>query len=123
MNLFRLGQFKLHSGGLTNFKICCDALVAEDWDALAMLVAQDVVPTAREIVGIPTGGTAFAKALENYVLPDDTGPKLVADDVITTGESFRPYWEPDTIGVVAFSRGPSPLRWVWPIFSMGEAHI
>lgn len=43
MNLFKNGNFTLHSGAQSNYKIDCDALTDKDLETLA-LIAQDYVP-------------------------------------------------------------------------------
>lgn len=117
--LFRLGAFTLASGGTTRFKIDCDALTAEDWEALAALAA-DCLPPFGAVEGVPTGGLAFADALRPYATG---GPLLIADDVLTTGSSMeRLRGSRETIGVVAFSRAPywAPTpRWITPLFVIG----
>lgn len=90
MSLFQCGQFRLHSGGVSDFKIECDALTSQDWCAIAQQVAK-IHPIASEIIGIPTGGELFAENLRLYVDIVPTGPRIVVDDVLTTGASFKPY--------------------------------
>ncbi len=70
----------------------------------------------RKVEGIPRGGMKFAEALRPYAKPD-AGLLLLADDVLTTGESMERARAGGTyvIGVVAFARGPWP-KWVTPLF-------
>ncbi len=119
-SLFRVGDFTLHSGGKSRWKIVCDSLTPEDWQALA-LMASEVLPPFGPVVGIPRGGLAFAYALQKHSTPGCTRT-LLADDVCTTGASFLEWRdklanEPTMLGVVAFARGVVPW-WVVPIFQM-----
>lgn len=41
MNLFQTGNFKLHSGKTSNFKIECDALTDEDLETFAKLISEE----------------------------------------------------------------------------------
>lgn len=116
MSLFQLGDFILHSGDISHFKIDCDALTFEDWEAIAFLVKEKF--KFSKVIGIPEGGIKLAQALEKYIeLGHQT---LIVDDVYTTGNSMfamnvnRPEM---CIGVVLFARGKCP-SWVWPIFSL-----
>jgi hypothetical protein len=117
MSIFIQKIFTMHSGERGNFKIECDGLTDEDWATLAFIVSQRL--TFRRVIGVPTGGLKFAKALEPYVSED--GPVLIVDDVLTTGrsmEEFRSIFSFPCIGVVAFARGECP-DWVSPIFRYG----
>jgi hypothetical protein len=115
--LFQRGQFTLHSGATSDFKIDCDALTDEDWAALAQEAAK-VLPPFGVVIGVPTGGIKFAAALEAYKA-EGAERVLIADDVLTTGRSMeekRSGWAVETIGVVAFARGPVP-DWITPLFT------
>lgn len=116
MTLFNLGDFVSHSGFDLSWKIDCDALVDEDWAALALLISQSV-PAFGPVEGVPEGGIKLAVALEPY---RRHGPLLIVDDVLTTGQSMEEQRaEREARGVVVFSRGPSP-EWVTPIFRITE---
>jgi orotate phosphoribosyltransferase len=140
MSLFRLGDFTLASGQPSRWKIECDALTAEDWDALAAISAE-ILPPFGVVEGVPRGGWPFADALRKYSRacscsfrhpPHDWClgeplPALIADDVWTTGTSVRRFigsaacpkpvcFQPGAC-VVAFARGPVP-PWVTPLFRM-----
>lgn len=115
MNLFQLGDFRLHSGGDSRFKIECDALREDDWAALAYMAARRL-PAYGSVEGVPTGGERFADALALYAT--EGGVLLIADDVLTTGASMaRHRAGREARGVVAFARGLAP-DWVTPIFRM-----
>lgn len=115
MSLFQLGDFTLASGASSKWKIECDAITPEEWDALA-LMASEILPPFGSVEGVLRGGIPFANALRKYVTE---GPLLIAEDVVTTGgsmERFREGWG-DVIGVAVFSRGHHP-EWVTPLFVM-----
>lgn len=116
-NLFQRGNFPLHSGQTSRFKIDCDALTLGDWKTLADLISRNF--RFREVVGIPTGGLLLAYALEKYIEPDSSLPVLIVDDVLTTGGSIRQELAriPNSVGVVVFARGKCPER-VTPIFQL-----
>lgn len=124
MTLFRTGNFRLHGGEESFFKIDCDALTNDDLDTLALLVAEDPrIGKFFQVEGVPTGGLRFAQALAPYALSkytDVRNPRvLIVDDVLTTGGSMeRQRAGRDHVrGVVIFARGECP-DWVTPLFSM-----
>lgn len=84
-HLFQTGNFQLHSGGSSDFKIECDALTEQDWQTLALQVARNV-GMFREVVSVPHGGDKLAYWLEQY---KTVGPVLVVDDVLTSGNSIQ----------------------------------
>ncbi len=120
MNLFQSGEFSLHSGETSNFKIECDALTDVDLETFAKLISDKI--EFNSVVGIPTGGEALAEKLEKYA-NEYTSKTLIVDDVLTTGTSMEDYhWDLDgreNIGVVIFARGPCS-NWITPIFQMWE---
>lgn len=89
MNLFQLGKITLNSGKKSFFKIECDALTEEDWDCLAEIAMEEVIPgfKIKEIISVPTGGDPFAKALQKFIDPEGD-VILIVDDVLTTGKSI-----------------------------------
>jgi len=121
MSLLGSGDFRLHSGEPSSFKIDCDFLTDEDWVTAAALIAP-VLGQFRSAVGVPRGGLAFAEALGPYAA--GSGPILVVDDVWTTGGSLRQArreqealgWSM-TAGVVLFTRGPLE-PWVTALFQL-----
>jgi orotate phosphoribosyltransferase len=122
VNLFWYGDFKLHSGEETFFKIDCDALSDEDLDTLARL-ATEMLTTYCDVEGVPTGGTRFAKALEKYAWKIEGAvnpPLLIVDDVLTTGASMEEQRAGRKAqGIVIFARGQCP-DWVKAIFKMED---
>lgn len=120
MSLFQLGEFVPHSGGRSNYTIDCRRLTPSDWEALAVL-AKERVGEFGLVVGVPTGGLNFARALWRHRTPGDE-TVLVCDDVMTTGrsmEEFRKAIRHPSAGVVAFARSPCP-NWVMPLFVLGS---
>lgn len=55
MSLFKLGDFELHSGQRSNWKIDCDALTPADWRALAKMIVDRLAPFGA-VEGVPRGG-------------------------------------------------------------------
>lgn len=123
MGLF-LGEYIfLHSGDVTDFKIECDALDDEDWRSLAKIISRRI--RFSEVQGIPRGGERLAEALWPYASKDPGDPVLIADDVLTTGASFRGYRglvkakNKDVRGVCVFCRQPANKpAWVEAVFTM-----
>lgn len=101
MGLFNVGTFTLHSGASSNFLIDANALTSTDLASLAAAVAPRLAPFGS-VLGIPNGGLRFAEALRPYATD---GPRLVVDDVTTTGASFREVMQEDDKGVAIFNRG------------------
>lgn len=127
MGLFQLGDFKLHSGSKSRWKIDCDALTDEDIEALALMITEIVHPFGS-VEGVPTGGLRLAKALEKYIPSTNRqNVHLIVDDVLTTGRSIEevaeshkglgPAGRPAILGAVIFARGKCP-QWVTPLFQM-----
>ncbi len=108
MDLFKSGFFKLHSGCLSQWKIDCDALSDADIKTLAQM-AYEKLPQFGEVIGVPRGGLRFAQALRKYSIED--APRLIADDVLTTGNSAMELMtKKDDIGIVIFAREKPPPR-------------
>lgn len=118
MQLFNIGDFRLHAGRRSTFKIDCDALTWGDLEALANLITKRL-PSFGSVEGIPRGGLRFAECLYEY---KTEGPTLIVDDVYTTGtsmlEAAADHVEP-VLGAVIFARSLPP-EWVVPIFLMVE---
>lgn len=121
MSLFQIGNFKLHSGRQSNWKIECDALTKNDWEALALMFMEIHKEDFYVAVGVPTGGIPFAKELNRYTYRH-SNTVLVVDDVWTTGGSMTEFIKnelPDhnVSRGVAFARYPTPQN-VTAIFTM-----
>lgn len=114
--MFNWGDFKSNSGQTLPFKINCDDLTDSDLDCIAMIITARV--KVKHAIGVPKGGLRFAKALNKYSSKD--GFLVIADDVITTGQSMNRMraLNPDyMLGIVIFSRGDCP-NWVKSIFEI-----
>jgi len=116
--MFESGNFRLHSGDQSLWKINCDCLSTDDWATLAALAGDRLRFSA--VVGIPQGGLAFAEGCRKYADLSQPLPVLIVDDVLTTGasmEEFKARTKGPVIGCVVFARGPCP-DWVTPIFHL-----
>jgi|SRR5215471_19700633 len=117
MNVFQLGEFRLHSGSISRLKIEYDNVSDEDVKTHAFLISKLVGPFAT-LEGIPTGGLRLARELEQY---KTHGSHLIVDDVLTTGRSMeearkgRPFIT--VVGAVVFARGKYP-SWIRPLFRL-----
>lgn len=138
MTIFKLGDFRAHSGAVLPWKVDLDDLASDDWACLARVVA-DLVGTFGRVEGVPRGGLRLADALRQYaVQPVSTEeapwrspysrarrPLLVVDDVLTTGASMRDAAgaargrDPHVLikGAVVFARSACPA-WVTPVFTL-----
>lgn len=119
MSLFQLGNFVLHSGDTSGWKVDCDALSDRDIEALAYIGNTLIPYPFGRIVSIPRGGDRFAAAMQHYVNPS-SDRVLVVDDVLTTGESMKTVSRQYDLvtGLVIFARGPVP-SWIIPIWRLG----
>lgn len=126
MSLFATGNFALHSGAKTNWKIDVGALSDADIAALAEMIRQIIGPFGS-VEGVPRGGLRLAAALQPHV--QLSGRHLIVDDVLTTGRSMeearqrydggRVPPEGTVRGAVIFARGQCP-HWVRSLFQMPE---
>lgn len=122
IDLFRKGDFQLHSGDLSWFKIDCNALTDNDIEFLADYIIKELGFKFEYASGIPTGGLRLANAL-NKRANGDVNTILIVDDVFTTGKSIEEHKKlfksPDIIigCVVVFARKKCP-EWITPIFQM-----
>ena len=126
-NLFEVGNFTLHSGGTSWFKIDCDNLLFDDIRFLAHYIVKEMKLVFDHAYGIPDGGIRLAEELNRYV-PEEVAINatkiLIVDDVLTTGKSMEDTkkeieeaGEKVVGGVVIFARGKCP-SWVVPVFQM-----
>lgn len=88
MSLFNLGNFRLHSGEESNFKIDCDYLSFGDIECLCYLLSKKI-PEFSHVYGVPNGGLILEKELRKYCRPLIPNRVLIIDDVLTTGNSIR----------------------------------
>ena len=116
MNLFIREDFISHAGLPLTWKVECDALTDNDYEALAKIVSEKL--TFRDVKGIPRGGIPFEKALKPYCTNDENDPLLIADDVYTTGTSMREVYEEVAIGIGVFARNEIPddrIKAIWQL--------
>lgn len=106
MPLFRTGTYRLASGNQSNFLIDCSTLADDDLDTLALQAIHVLGVQFSGVDGVPRGGVRFAKALRKYAEPGGGRPRLLVDDVWTTGGSMRELYQEGDQGLVIFSRGP-----------------
>lgn len=121
--LFKIGDFTLHSGSKSNYKIQCESLIEEDWECLACMIAKRC--KFKDVWGIPEGGLKLRDYLSILCEDDDSLPTLIVDDVLTTGNSMeeaRKHVNGDSIGYVVFSRGGCP-SWVRALFQLDAPRI
>ena len=90
-DLFEVGDFVSHAGKELPWKIECDAIRPEWWDALARMVMDYQDRPFYKAVGIPRGGVPFAQAMNKYASGDPNDQIMICDDVFTTGTSFREF--------------------------------
>lgn len=90
-NLFEVGDFISHAGKELPWKIECDAIRPEWWDALARMVMDYQERPFYKAVGIPRGGVPFAQAMNKYASGDPNDQIMICDDVFTTGTSMQEF--------------------------------
>jgi hypothetical protein len=120
-NLFKWRpETKLHSGGVSDYKIECDALTTSDWYALAHIIKARL-PGFRSVEGVPRGGLQLQEFLVPFATGDELDPLLIVDDVLTSGRSMEDHRAGRcAIGAVVFARGPAP-EWVYALFTLNES--
>ena len=91
--LFQEIDFISHAGIPMSWKIECDAITDKEWKALAKMIMEYQKQPFRKAEGIPRGGVPLGDALNKYATGNLEDPVLIADDVYTTGTSFREYCE------------------------------
>ena len=90
-DLFEVGDFVSHAGKELPWKIECDAIRPEWWDALARMVMDYQDRPFYKAVGIPRGGVPFAQAMNKYASGDPNDQIMICDDVFTTGTSMQDF--------------------------------
>lgn len=130
MTLFTWGRCISAAGLELDWKAECDALTMDDWHCLALMVAPHL-PQVSEVIGVPRGGVKFANALAltgiemsefEHGARTQAGeivPRLLVDDVWTTGRSMNKWARPGDLGVVAFARGWTP-EWVTAVWQLNS---
>jgi hypothetical protein len=115
--LFKLGDFRLHSGHQSPWKIDCDALSDADLMTLADWARRELPPFGS-VEGVPRGGLRFAAALQKFITPGEH--PLIVDDVLTTGASMEAQRKGrEATGLVIFARDAPPM-WVQYLFRTSE---
>jgi orotate phosphoribosyltransferase len=121
VSLFEQGDFTLHSGGHSKYRINCERLTDEDIAMVAHRLGA-MLPRFGQIVAIPEGGIRLGTALVPYIIEGHVAA-LIVDDVWTTGFSMLEARKAvlqeapkiDVWGTVIFKRGTAPLpSWVVP---------
>jgi len=123
-DLFEAGEFISHAKLKLNWKIECDAIRPKEWHVLAQIIKEFEPQPWRKAVGIPRGGISLGNALDKYSTNNPNDPILIADDVYTTGTSFKEFikeFYPDvaTIQWCVFARKPTEGR-VKALFTMPD---
>lgn len=129
MSLIEIGNFKLHSGDLSDFKIDCDFLSDKDIFSIAYLLSKKLQPY-NHVVGIPRGGLRLADAMREFVAPNASSSLVIVDDVLTTGSSMlneyrlqKDHWKMIQ-GAVIFDRREyyelygNSYGWIRPLFQI-----
>lgn len=89
MPLIQKGEFTSAAGLNLLWKIECDALTDQDWEAIADVMVP-YVKSFRAAFGVPTGGCKLAHYMQKYADPLSSNV-LLTDDVWTTGTSMRKF--------------------------------
>ena len=115
MNLFIKEDFISHAGLPLTWKVECDALTENDYEALAKIVSEKI--EFRDVKGIPVEGFHL-KCIKQYSSHKDSDPLLICDDVYTTGTSMREVYEDGAIGIVVFARNKISDDWIKAIWQI-----
>lgn len=115
MSLFEKRDVELHSGSQSDWIIDCTALYDSDFECLAYL-ASKILPPFGSVEGVPDGGLRFADKLRQYITE---GPVLIADDVLTTGNSMEEQraGRKPALGIVIFARKKPEQYWISYLFT------
>ena len=127
MSLFQWGDFTLHSGDKSWWRIDCDVLSDSEIELLAKLIHEKVGGFHSVIAPESHPGSAapkLAEALKKYSVDWGGQSKwviLAVDDVLSTGASLEELRVDDPIleykGAVIFARGKC-ADWITPLFQM-----
>lgn len=131
MSLLQWGDFTLHSGDKSWWRIDCDAFTDSEIELLAKLIAEKVGEFNEITFPISHPGSCvpkLAKALDRYKEYKESKVliQLVVDDVLTTGNSIQLYKDYEKHngvickGAVIFARGECP-EWVTSIFQLSSS--
>lgn len=121
-DLFLYGNFRLHSGKSSQFKIECEALTLQEWFCLGYQLSLRLPPFGR-VEGVPRGGMNLAAMMVEYQTLEAEDPLLIVDDVYTTGGSMEAHRRGrPAIGAVVFARTLVTQPWIAALFQM-EPHF
>lgn len=116
ISVFQLGSFEM-SHGVMPWRIDPEQLSLDDWEALALMLAETIRFGEVEPVGMPS--IPFANALQRHVVSGQ--PLLIVDSVMYTGKTMEEARRGRrSIGAVVFATGPVVPGWITPIFRMWE---
>ena len=126
-HLIERGDFKLHSGYVSSWRINAEALDEATLEAIVQTAVGVLRPFGR-VVGIPRGGIRIAEVFKRYVQSDDYPHRtLIVDDVLTSGRSMeqerksrlqsRIQTQPTVEGFVLFARTQDLPIWVRAFFT------
>ena len=124
VDLFQKIDFVSHSGIPMKWKIECDAISLMEWECIAHMIKETEQQPWRKAIGIPRGGVTLGLCLDKFSTGVETHPILIADDVYTTGRSFKDFVNENypndaTIQWCVFARQPTTGR-VKALFTMPE---
>ena len=126
-DLFELGDFTLHSGAKSEWRINEEALSDKSIEAAAYLLSKRL-PPFEECYGIPKGGIRLMRVMRTLSKEDKGhGTLLIVDDVLTTGWSMHvkrqelliSHSSKRIVGAVIFARGPC-AGWITPLWNLKE---
>lgn len=101
--IFELKRSTLHSGLVSDWRINFEQFPENSVRTFASMIAQRAGPFGR-VEGVPTGGLLLAELLRPF-LCSDSDNLLIADDVLTTGDSITRHRNGrDAVGWVVFDR-------------------
>jgi len=108
VDLFQKIDFVSHAGIPMSWKIECDAITLAEWQCLAKMIMEYQKSPFSRAEGIPRGGVALGVALNKYASGNPKDPVLIADDVYTTGTSFKEYCK---------EHYPNEFVYQWTVFA------
>ena len=85
-DLFELGDFRLHSGAKSDWRINEEALSDKSIEAAAHLLSKRL-PPFEDCYAIPHGGLRLCTAMRSFAAGIGFGTLLICDDVLTTGST------------------------------------
>lgn len=139
MSLLQWGNFTLHAGGRSWWRIDCDSLTDSEINLIAKLIHERIGILRFTVCPDSHPGSCVPKLVDVmnrlYAGGSAEAPILIVDDVLTTGssmiarrsqieESMSPsyYREGGIVGAVIFARGPCP-DWIMPLFQFTDMPV